>query len=107
MTKKNAGLIRKAGLACGCSIAALASTPAPAQLVCVPNPLGVLDCGTSDPAGTINLPALAQPVTVLLPDPFASTASVLIDSTGPITLDGDIVVDTLLDNQPALDLTSG
>ncbi len=106
MTKNKAGLIRKAGLACGCSIAALAATPAQAQLVCLNSPLGVLECGTADPAGTVNLPGVLQPVTVQLPDTFATASSILVDSTGPIVLNGDIVATTLLDNQPALDLTS-
>lgn len=69
-------------------------------MLCVPV-LGVLECGTTDPDGVIDLPAVLQPVTVLLPDPFASTTTVLIDSTGPVVLGGDILVTTLLDNQPA------
>lgn len=104
--QKNISVIRKAGLACGCSLAALAITPAQAQVVCLPTPLGVIECGTTDPTGTIDLPGAPLPVTALFPNPFASTATVLIDSTGPIILDGDINVTTLLDNQPALDLTS-
>ena len=52
------------------------ATPSQAQVVCLPSPLGVLECGTTDPDGTIDLPGVLQPVTVLLPDPFASTATV-------------------------------
>ena len=100
--------------AVGCtSILAMTSAPAAAQVVCATDLAGVLNCDAPTPApptppsGTINLNALVQPVVVALPPNFESTVTALIDTTGPITITGDAVIDTVLDNEPALDLTSG
>lgn len=99
--------VLRATFAGAVSLVALSSSQAFAQAVCVTTPLGVLDCEPDGPTAEINLPGQTGPVSVTLPDDYEGATTLLVESDGPITLDGNAVVATLLDDQPALDLTSG
>ncbi|MEL7691483.1 hypothetical protein [Citromicrobium bathyomarinum] len=110
--RKNLNAIKLAAIGCTSAIA-LNATPSSAQVACTTDLLGVLNCTAPTPApptppsGTIDLDAFVQPVVVALPPEFESTVGALINTSGPITITGDAVIDTLLDDEPALELISG
>ncbi len=97
--------IEKFMLCCGVSLAAFAAAPAAAQTVCVPG-VGGLNCAPTNDGDPVDLPGQTEPVTVDLPEGFATDDTILVDSTGPVTIDSDATVATVGDDQPALDLTS-
>src|SRR6476619_1510543 len=99
-------ILTKAAFTGSVSLIAIMSTPAAAQAVCVTTPLGVLDCAPDGPTAVVNLPGQVTPVTVTSPDTYTAVGTLLVDATGPVTVNADALISTVLDNQPALDLTS-